>query len=263
MKQFRLLLLTVTILLGISVTAFASPDRLVDEADLLTPSEEEILRTQLDEISTRQEFDVVVLTTNSLYGDTPEAYAESFYDSHDYGYGVNGDGAILLVSMEERDWYLSTCGYGRIALPEDTIDQVSDLFVPKLSEGDYLTAFTDYATACDVYVTQAKTDFPYDGINLPRDPFPLAKSLLISLIVGVVLAFIIVMVMKGKLKTVRPQHQADDYLKQGSFQLTNRQDIFLYHTVHRTARPKDNSSGGSRSSGGGGGRSHGGGGGKF
>ncbi|MDD7113688.1 MAG: TPM domain-containing protein [Lachnospiraceae bacterium] len=40
--------------------------RLTDEADLLTDAEEEELLTKLDEISERQQCDVVVATVNSL-----------------------------------------------------------------------------------------------------------------------------------------------------------------------------------------------------
>lgn len=42
--------------------------RLVDDADLLTDSEEQELNTELDEISEKQQCDVVVVTENSLDG---------------------------------------------------------------------------------------------------------------------------------------------------------------------------------------------------
>lgn len=35
-----------------------------------------------------------------------------------------------------------------------------------------------------------------------------------------------------------------EYLKEGSFYLSNRSDLFLYHTVSRTKRPESNSSSG-------------------
>ena len=88
--------------------------------------------------------------------------------------------------------------------------------------------------------------------------FPLGQNILISLAVGFVIAFIATAVMRSKLKSVRPKSGAADYVKEGSFRLTRSNDFFLYRTVSRVAKPKDNGSHRSSS-----GRSHGGGGGKF
>ena len=92
--------------------------RVVDMADLLSDSEESSLLFKLDEISERQQFDVVVVTVGSLDGKTPTAYADDFYDYNGYGFGAEYDGVLLLVSMEERDWRISTCGYGITALTD-------------------------------------------------------------------------------------------------------------------------------------------------
>ena len=79
-------------------------------------------------------------------------------------------------------------------------------------------------------------------------------------------------VMKKGMKTTRTQNQAHNYIKEGSFNLTNAQDIFLYSHISRQRIQVDNdrSSGGGHSGGGGSsthvsssGTTHGGGGGKF
>ena len=54
--------------------------RLVDRADLLSELEEEELEARLDEISERQQADVVVVTVNSLDGKSAQDYADDFYD---------------------------------------------------------------------------------------------------------------------------------------------------------------------------------------
>lgn len=76
--------------------------RLADNAGLLTDSEQSQLLNKLDEISDRQQVDVVVVTTDSLKGKTPEAYADDFYDDNGYGYGADCDGVLLLVSIQKR-----------------------------------------------------------------------------------------------------------------------------------------------------------------
>ena len=51
---------------------------------------------------------------------------------------------------------------------------------------------------------------------------------------------------KGMNTRVR-QNGAMEYLKAGSFHLSNRSDLFLYHTVSRTKKPEQHSSSGSGS----------------
>lgn len=71
--------------------------------------------------------------------------------------------------------------------------------------------------------------------------------------------------MKRKLKAVRPQNSVNSCLKEGSLDLTEICDLFLYNTVMRTAIPKDddNDSGGSSTHTSSSGSTHGGGGGSF
>ena len=88
--------MTILILcLGLAVPAFAEETegfaneypRVIDNAELLSTDERELLTSKLDEISTRQKVDVTVATTDTLDGLTVSDYAERFYESHNYGYG--------------------------------------------------------------------------------------------------------------------------------------------------------------------------------
>lgn len=117
------------------------------------------------------------------------------------------------------------------------------------------------AELCDDFITQARNGDPYDSGNLLREPLQLIW-IPIALVIGFVIAKIIVGNMKSKLKTVRKQAAANSYTKDGSINITESRDLFLYHTVTRTEKTKNNFSGSSthRSSSG---TSHGGGGGKF
>ena len=65
-------------------------------------------------------------------------------------------------------------------------------------------------------------------------------ALLICIGIGILVGLITVLVMRGQLKSVRPQSGAADYVVAGSFRLRQSRDIFLYRHVQRTARPKDN-----------------------
>ena len=240
--------------------------RMVDMADLLSDSEEKELQNQLDEISERQKVDVVVVTVDSLGSKSPMDYADDFYDYNDYGFGNKNDGILLLLSMEERDWYITTTGYGITAITDAGIDYISDKFVSYLSDGEYADGFEVYAELCDEFITQAKTGKPYDVNNMPKEPFKVFPKIIIALGIGFAVAFVVTMMMKGQLKSVRRQAAADSYVKQGSMVITDSRDLYLYRTISRTARPKSSSSsggGGSSTHSSSSGSSHGGGGGKF
>ncbi len=59
---------------------------------------------------------------------------------------------------------------------------------------------------------------------------------LISILVGLFIAFIVVGVMKSQLKSVHRQSGASNYVAHESFDLTVSQDVFLYARTSRVAR---------------------------
>lgn len=245
------------------VCAESTLPRLVDDADLLFDYEEEELLSMLDEISERQQFDVVVVTVESLDGKTPQAYADDFYDYNGYGFGSSYDGALLLLAMDSRDWYISTCGYGITALTDYGIEYIGEEMLSDLSSGFYYDAFVTFAELCDEFVTQAVNGEAFDVYNAPKGKFPFFKNLLIALVIGLVVGLIAVLVMKGQLKSVSFKKDANSYEKQGSMQVTGAHELFLYRNVNRVRKAENNSSGGSSTHTSSSGRSHGGGGGKF
>lgn len=256
MKKLTSIFLALCLLTILCLPANATAARLTDEADLLTASEAAALEAKLDEISTRQGVDIVIVTVESTYGEKPRDFADDWFDYNDYGL----DGILLLVSMEDNDWYVSTSGYGITAITDAGLKYISDKFVPHLSDEEYMEAFETFADLCDSFITQAKTGDPYDSHNLPKEPFNVVLNLLICLGIGLVVALIVTGKMRSDLVTVRQQVKADNYVIPGSLQLTNSRDLFLYSQVTKTERPK---SGGSSTHTSSSGRTHGGGGGKF
>ena len=71
-KQLFCVLLALLLCVTMAAPAFASSNmpRLVDNAGLLTDSEQSELFDKLDEISERQQVDIVVVTTDALNGKT-------------------------------------------------------------------------------------------------------------------------------------------------------------------------------------------------
>lgn len=241
-----------------------SVPRLADNADLLSDLEEAALLAKLDEISERQQFDVVVVTTDNLGGYYYVNYADDYFDYNGFGFGKDFDGALLLISMEpgNRNCYISTSGYGLTALDDNTIDwMLDDIVDGHLANGEYNEAMNRFADMCDYFVAQAK-----DGHSgeLPRVPFSsaLSSALALGLLLGLVVAAIRILILRQSMKSVRKQHGAGNYVRAGSLNLTASSDLYLYSTVSRSKR-EQSSSGGSSSHSSSSGRSHGGGGRSF
>ena len=259
MKKILVILLTVCLLSVFALPCVARHTvsyRFADMAGLVSADDAEELAEELDRISTKWNMDVVVVTTDTLEGKSPMAYADDYYD---YG-GYQKDGILLLVSMEDNDWWISTAGFGITAFTDAGIEYMSDRFVPYLSDGEYAKAIESYADLCDEFIAKARTGEPYDSHNLPKDPFNFVMNGLIAAGIGIVVAFIAMAGMKSALNNVRAKAGAFAYVNKDSLNITEASDLYLYSTVRRVRRETSNGSSTHRSSSG---RSHGGGGGKF
>ena len=242
--------------------------RMNDSANVLTEDEDNELEDALEELSLRQSFDVVIATIESLESvdyTSMEEYADDLYDFCQFGYGADRDGVLLLVSVGDRKWHISTCGYGITAFTDAGIQYLGEQMTPDMADGDYAAAFRTFVQWSDAYIDAARSGRPYDVKNLPREPLSL-MYLFLALGIGLVLAWVVVGVMKSRLRSVAFQENAASYVREGSMNLTNSRELFLYRDVHRTERVEEkdsDSSGGSSTHTSSSGTTHGGGGGSF
>ncbi|MDD2981050.1 MAG: TPM domain-containing protein [Hespellia sp.] len=236
--------------------------QVVDEADLLTDEEERQLDDEISQIVTARSFDIVILTVPGLEGKSTESYADDYYDENGYGMGEDKDGVLFLVSMEDHDYYTSTCGYGLDAFTDYGIEEIGDHVASYLSDEEYFDGFEKFVSMTEEYLDAAEAGTPYDVDNKYEDPKNYFLRELIALVVSLGIGFVCVMVMKSQMNTARPQTQAASYEKDGSYELTRQRDTFMYMNVTREKKA-EKSSGGSSSHTSSGGATHGGGGGKF
>ena len=244
---------------SIPVLAWNGMTLLVDDADLLTDSEESELLSRLEAVSESGQTDVVVVTIDALYGEDMQDYADDFYDNNGYA----EDGVLLLISISDSEWYISTAGFGITAVTDAGREYMAEQFLEELSDGAFFNAFMTYADLCEEFIRQARNGEPYDVGNLPKGPFPLVRNLLVSLGIGLVAALVITGKMKGELKTVNMEDNAANYIKSGSLRVTQSKELFLYTQMNRQVKEKQASSGGSSTHTSSSGRTHGGGGENF
>lgn len=229
--------------------------RVVDDADILTESEENSLENKIKAITDKYDFDVVLVTADTLSGKTPMEYADDYYDYNGYGANKDRDGVLLLVSMEDRDWWISTTGYGIKVFTDEGIQKAGREFVSYLSKAEYSKGFESFLNITEDYIKKEKNQTK--------------KNILIgisgSFIVALIAALITVFIFKSQLKSVKSKTNAASYEVAGSMNLTRSNDVFLYKNVSKTRKAESSSGGGGGSSThvSSSGTSHGGGGGKF
>ena len=137
------------LLVALAAPAFAADGfadlyyRMNDSAEVLTEDEDGELEASLEELSVRQSFDVIIATIDSLESEgctSMEEYADDLYDYCQFGYGENRDGVLLVVSIGDRKWHISTCGYGITAFTDAGIQYLGEQMTPDMADGDYAAA---------------------------------------------------------------------------------------------------------------------------
>ena len=277
MKKLTVVLLSLLMLFCLTASASAytyeDGDRMAlvnDFADLIPDSDEETLNYKLEQISEIYECEVAVLTVNSADGYDITAFADDYYDYNGFGWGENDDGIMLVIDMEYREFALTTHGTAIDIFTDYNLSQLENAFVPYLSQGSYTSAFIAYYEKCEAVFMDYNTylnDFGGEGnVYIPSDdgydyiygddyyPEPeipnsffseifSLKWLVISVVIGLVIAFLYTNSLKSQLKTVKSKSSASDYIIPGSFGLTGQRDVYLYSNVTKTPKPKSNSSG--------------------
>ena len=230
-------------------------DRVIDEADILTDSEEKELDAKIATIEQSHKVRILVGTMKSTDGTPLGKIANNVVDQIPADNGT----IVLLLSMKERDWYISTDNKMRLRITDGKgVDYLAGEFLPDLKEGKYAAAFTAFAATTDEMLTYyEKEGEPYD----PANAFDL-MALGIALACALILGGTIYYMLYEYESNVRSAAEADAYLNHDSFQLTQSEDNFLYTTVTRRAKEKRESSSSNVSTSSSD-SSHGGGGGKF
>ena len=260
MKKIIGLIFVIALALVMSVTAFAADRYVIDNTGTMTTEEIAKIEKVCKSISKEYSFDVIYVITDSTGGKSLERYTTDIYDDVcDYD-----DGVIFIFNTDpyldedEYNWALIGFGKGKkLAGKESTRDNLISRMKWDLKSGRYYDA--------SVYYTDKVSSFVEDGMKGdPADPTDVAVRIVISLAVGLIVAFIITKKQKSKLTTAVKQRGAMNYISPNSAKINVARDMFLYSTTTRVRR-ESNSSGGGRGFGGtsGGGHSYSGGGGRI
>ncbi|RJE83981.1 hypothetical protein D3P07_24095 [Paenibacillus sp. 1011MAR3C5] len=224
----------------------AEPKRMIyDEAKLLDADDRQLLENAAARYAQKRETDFIVYTTNNEQNVDVVKLTQDFYDKQQFGYDKpHGNAVILTMDMKNREIYLAGFYKAKTLLDDGRLDKIRNKITPKLTEGNYFSAFSDYQD----------TAYRYMGFKPGVNPDNIVFNGWFQLAVAFFIAFFIVWGMKAGAGG-RVTINAGTYANAGTSGIIGKHDNYLRTTVTKKRIPKPtNTSGG----GGGGGRTSGG-----
>ena len=235
-KRILPLLLVIAVFLSCSASVLAtgsSGNNLVaDYAGVLTDSELSRLNTQAESASAEFGCDVAIVVVNNTEGYEISYYAGLVYDSLGYGYGPDGSIIMLLVSMGDREYFIWAYGYGNTAFTDYGKARLEEAFLPALSNGDYYSSFSSFISTCETYLKHARGGTPVDVGN-DQVAESSSPNIFLIVVLPIIVALLYCIGALRKMKTAVPQRAARNYIPEGGFNLTGKQDVFVNRTETR------------------------------
>ena len=228
----------------------ANPSSLADGAQLLKGSERIAVLNEIGSIEKEYGVRLAVVTVKTTNNVKIGDYANQLLDST-YKDGKNGS---MVLAMDTRDYYLATdTAMRQRSSDKGGIPALEEKCLPLLKEKKYADAFKAYALETGellaYYEANGKAYDPHDAFSW--------TALLIALILSIGGGFLIRRYLINTMSNVVPALAASAYLDENSFDLTEKEDTFLFMNVSRTAKAKKSERHDSTD------EKHGGGGGKF
>ncbi len=233
--------LTALIVLFLLTISLSAASYLFDNASLLTTEERTKLEAELENVSNKTGISTVIVTSNYSTSYSTQDRADLFIEKEEYG----NDGVCLYLNMGDREWAVSTSGYGAYALSDRALSErsLSGVLFPYLSNGEYMTAFSNFAR----YVSVCSEYSPRSGYNTTtktetyttKTPFNWPISAAFSFTLAAFISLLIVLRRKRKLRNTGYVRDADDYIVRDTFKVNVHRDIFLYSNIVRVPRPRD------------------------
>lgn len=219
----------------------------LDFADLLSYDEWSALEARAAEISSRLGCGVYVITVSDYadYGSDIEGVIEDSFHELKLGEAFGGNGIVLMLSLNDRDFATFVCGeQAEYAFSDYGLKQLEDTFLDNFAGNDWNGGFSDYISTCAEYLELAA-----NGDPVRQSP---TFAIIICIAASCLIALLICRMLKKKMQSVKKKVEANEYVA-GGLKLTGSQDNFTHITETRRKIEKNNSGGSGSFSGDGGG----------
>ena len=214
-----------------------------DDASLLSSEEEDALEKECARVSEVHGMGVYIVTTQDFGGGDIKNWQRQIFTEYGLGADCADSGVMLAISMAARDWGLVGFGEAQGAFTTYGRERMGELILDDLSDGEFYDAFARYVFMADDYLTAYEEGKPYTEDHHYGEGWRIPLIIGVSFLLSLAVSLVIVLTWKKSMNTRVRRDGALEYMREGSFQLSNRTDRFLYHTVSRTKRQKESSSG--------------------
>lgn len=253
MKKIFQLVMLICSLFVMSLSCSAAFNTVNDSARLLDNSGRTAVTTALNQVEKKYGVRTAVLTIRDSKVNDLGTYANNYLNRY-YRDGANGN-MVLVVNMANNKFYVSTDNKMRTRISDSYgVKDIGNSAAINLKNKKYKEAFLAYASAADkhlAYYATNKKPMPAPVAAAPAaDKAPTEKkkggnmgmALGGGLLAGALGAFIYGGSLKSSMSNVASEVRADQYMKEGSFQITERDDTFMYITYTRVKKnkPKEN-----------------------
>lgn len=244
---------------------------LIDNAGYLSDDQAEQLEQMLDEVLT-DDFCAVVFTEDEPSDDDPQAAADDFFDYEGY-LEQYSNGIVFYICKSTRQYAFSTTGTAIDTFNDSNLDVIETDMLDFLLNDEYFEAFCSFAGNVKYYLNAyTDPDYSSDYINdgsgdynggydydyyddepLVIDIPTIITFVAISALIALIIAAIATAIRAGRMNTAKLKTDAGTYVDENGLNVTASNDIYLYCTVTRTARPQNEDH---HTSGGGGSSTH-------
>ena len=247
-KVFCALLVLVLFAAG-SCAVFAAQQHVADDAWLLSEAELTQLQQYARAVSEAHGIGIYIVTVDdyTAYSSADVFHAAmALYEQHGFGMGEEKAGAMLLLSMAERDF--SFIVHGETAnrvFNDEGRDLMTQYFLDNFADNDWYGGFSDYIAWCEDYILQAQTGAAYSYANPPvsaeqqRQKGGILSA--VALLGPLPVAGIATWLMNARMKNVQQAYQASAYAV-GGLQLSVMEDVFTHRTQTRRRIERESSS---------------------
>lgn len=208
----------------------------IDDAGILSDSEEKSLSELCQKASEKCQLDIVIITMNKNLDYTPmDTYLRSVLEKQ-YGYygtGSNCEAVVYGIDMTSRADRIVTSGRARSSISQTKLDNIREKAENELASGDYYNGCRKYIKGIERQLNTSLID---------KMTYNMPVKLVISAVIAVAAVLIMMSSAKSKMTV-----SSTEYTKDHNYNVRDRRDIFINTTVttRRIEKSSGSSSGGS------------------
>lgn len=256
-KRLAAALFAMSIVACSAFTASAeATDKLIDDADLYSASEEAVIEANLEEASKRTGWDFIIYTNyNNVESYDMQDYCDEYYINHGYGKNTDDRGIFLVIDMSSREMYVTTKGDTMYYFSDSRVDNILDDVQFALMDAEYMEAAEYFVEDAVGYYNQGKpSSGSFSNVEyVEKNENPLWYVIrsygIVILLVSMGIAALSAIGVKKKYQN-NGRENTYDLASNSKVRLVEKEDTFLTRNVSVTTVSSSSSSSGRRSGGG-------------